>query len=362
MNPSHQHSPAIPSSTPPRGTILGLLRGRRSHELPAVVIGSSIEARPQPVPVVEPPTVVALSTARGPSHRIRLVPHLDTRRSLKFDPITRDLREGEPSLRIGRANAHSSASPQNIMPQPHPTSGKIAFKSKVVSRTHAEMWVDADGQFFVRDTRSSSGTFLNRQRLSPANDESPPKQVKDGDILQLGVDYQGGTEDIYKCVKMRVELGREWQDGRNAFKYTNIPDCCICLYPVTIRQALFIAPCSHTFHYKCLRPLLLNHPAFSCPLCRTFADLDEDVEIEVEESEEEIVLEEELEKDVKEKRERDAGAETEVETDQNGRSRLWPGMDLVADAEDQDVLMPHAMGMNDTVVQQVKYPYAPLPS
>ena len=55
------------------------------------------------------------------------------------------------------------------------------------------------------------------------------------------------------------------------------------LFAVTIRQALFIAPCSHTFHYKCIRPLLeCHHPAFSCPLCRTFADLEEDVEVEVE--------------------------------------------------------------------------------
>ena len=53
------------------------------------------------------------------------------------------------------------------------------------------------------------------------------------------------------------------------------------LFSVTIRQALFIAPCSHTFHYKCIRPLLeAHHPAFSCPLCRTFADLEEDVEVE----------------------------------------------------------------------------------
>ncbi|KAJ7739485.1 hypothetical protein B0H14DRAFT_2407688, partial [Mycena olivaceomarginata] len=56
------------------------------------------------------------------------------------------------------------------------------------------------------------------------------------------------------------------------------------LFPVSIRQALFIAPCSHAFHYKCLRPLLeQHHPAFSCPLCRTFADLEEDVEVEAEE-------------------------------------------------------------------------------
>lgn len=44
-------------------------------------------------------------------------------------------------------------------------------------------------------------------------------------------------------------------------------------------QALFIAPCSHIFHFKCIRPLLVqHHPGFSCPLCRTFADLEADVE------------------------------------------------------------------------------------
>lgn len=53
------------------------------------------------------------------------------------------------------------------------------------------------------------------------------------------------------------------------------------LFSVTIQQALFIAPCSHAFHYKCIRPMLeTHHPAFSCPLCRTFANLEEDVEID----------------------------------------------------------------------------------
>jgi E3 ubiquitin-protein ligase DMA1/2 len=87
-----------------------------------------------------------------------------------------------------------------------------------VSRTHAEIWVDGSGKFNIRDTKSSSGTFLNHIRLSPANTESRPHELKDGDILQLGVDYQGGTEDIYKCVKIRVEVGREWQAQANAFK------------------------------------------------------------------------------------------------------------------------------------------------
>ena len=59
---------------------------------------------------------------------------------------------------------------------------------------------------------------MNHVRLSPGNQESWPFQLKDGDILQLGVDYQGGAEDIYKSVKIRVEIGREWQASANAFK------------------------------------------------------------------------------------------------------------------------------------------------
>jgi len=44
---------------------------------------------------------------------------------------------------------------------------------------------------------------------------------------------------------------------------------------VTVCQALFVAPCSHVFHYRCIRPMLERHyPSFSCPMCRTFADLE----------------------------------------------------------------------------------------
>ncbi|KAF8632350.1 hypothetical protein AX17_004874 [Amanita inopinata Kibby_2008] len=254
-----------------------------------------------------PPLFPSATPATNQSFRIRLVPHLDSRRSLRFDAISRDLHDGDPALRIGRFTDRSGMGLAAVNAL---GSNKLAFKSKVVSRAHAEIWVEKGGKFFIKDTKSSSGTFLNHIRLSPANQESRPFQLKDGDILQLGVDYQGGAEDIYKSVKIRVEVGREWQAGANAFN-TNalknlktlaavvgttvapngkpstaktkvqIPDCCICLFSVTIRQALFIAPCSHTFHFKCIRPLIeAHHPAFSCPLCRTFADLEEDVEIE----------------------------------------------------------------------------------
>ena len=162
-----------------------------------------------------PSTPAVANPPNGPSHRIRLVPHLESRRSLRFDAISRDLKEGDPPLRIGRFTDRSGMGLAAVNAL---GSNKLAFKSKVVSRAHAEVWVEPGGRFYIRDTKSSSGTFLNHVRLSPANTDSRPHQIKDGDILQLGVDYQGGTEDIYKSVKIRIELGREWQAAANAFK------------------------------------------------------------------------------------------------------------------------------------------------
>ncbi|KAI8461785.1 hypothetical protein BY996DRAFT_4573043 [Phakopsora pachyrhizi] len=243
-------------------------------------------------------------------YSLRLVPHLDASRSLHFEPIERKI-PCSTSLKIGRFTD------RGLTPGQTHLNCRIAFKSKVVSRGHADIFTDTSGNFFIKDTKSSSGTFLNHIRLSAPGGESRPFPLRDGDILQLGVDYQGGTEEIYRCVKMRVELNRGWQRSANAFNQQAlsqlrslgvqgstatsagsnqnkdgisdgkveppkaVSDCCICLFGVTVCQALFIAPCSHTYHYKCIRPLLqMHHPGFSCPLCRTFADLEADVETE----------------------------------------------------------------------------------
>ncbi|KAG0760415.1 hypothetical protein G6F62_004537 [Rhizopus arrhizus] len=172
--------------------------------------------------------------------------------------------------------------------------------SKVVSRKHAEIFVDNE-LVYIRDTGSSSGTFLNNKRLSPPNECSPAFILRNNDIIQLGVDYQGGTEEIYRCVRMRIELNdneKEYSSQQYNIKTyhsiqnltkrkvnedVHVEECCICLYAIAPFQALFVAPCSHTFHYKCLRPLLANHPGFVCPLCRHYSDLDANVSVEVEE-------------------------------------------------------------------------------
>jgi len=200
------------SATAPSSSSLGLshmLRRRRSvgTVTPNLTTITPLESRQ-----ASPPS------ASAPTHRIRLVPHLDSRGSLKFDPISRDLREGDPALRIGRFTDRSGLNAATVNAL---NSNKLAFKSKVVSRAHAEIWVDSGGKFLIRDTKSSSGTFLNHTRLSAAGKESKPFPLKDGDVLQLGVDYQGGTEDIYKSVKIKIELGREWQAAANAFKCVN---------------------------------------------------------------------------------------------------------------------------------------------
>ena len=46
-------------------------------------------------------------------------------------------------------------------------------------------------------------------------------------------------------------------------------------------QSLFVAPCSHVWHYKCVRPILNDHklwPQFLCPNCRAVTDLEADIE------------------------------------------------------------------------------------
>lgn len=64
----------------------------------------------------------------------------------------------------------------------------------------------SNGEFYIRDTKSQSGTFLNAMRLSMPGDESKPFKIKTGDVIQFGVDRRGAEEDDMKCVCMTVEV------------------------------------------------------------------------------------------------------------------------------------------------------------
>lgn len=149
---------------------------------------------------------------------IRFIPHQDPRAgrpSLQFPTITRTLPDESAIIRVGRYSERDNLPdiPPNV-----PSAAAVGFKSKVVSRKHCELWCK-DGSWFIKDVKSSSGTFLNHIRLSQPNVESKPFRLKDGDIIQLGIDFRGGEEMIFRCVKIRVECNRGWQQALNTFKY-----------------------------------------------------------------------------------------------------------------------------------------------
>ncbi|KAI8378931.1 hypothetical protein BD560DRAFT_388984 [Blakeslea trispora] len=223
---------------------------------------------------------------------VRIVPSIDDpSRCIIFDIVDRELEVGAV-IKIGRYSDRHANTP-NCM----------SFKSKVVSRCHCEIFVDGnDGKIYLRDTKSSSGTFLNHIRLSPAGSESRPTEICDGDIVQLGVDFQGGKEEVYRSVKMKFELNRNsnsrplsynlnafqnirtlTQQSKDECSSSHLDECCICLYAMSPFQALFISPCSHTYHFKCIRPLLQSYPGFQCPICRQYSDLEANVATEEEE-------------------------------------------------------------------------------
>lgn len=57
--------------------------------------------------------------------------------------------------------------------------------------------------------------------------------------------------------------------------------CAVCAKSRKPCQSLFVAPCSHVWHYKCIRPILNDHkswPQFLCPNCRAVTDLEADIE------------------------------------------------------------------------------------
>jgi pSer/pThr/pTyr-binding forkhead associated (FHA) protein len=148
---------------------------------------------------------------------IRLIPHQDPRSnrpSLLFPPTSRTLPHEDCVIRVGRYSERDT----NPNPPPNlPSSAPVGFKSKVVSRRHCEFWC-SNGQWYIKDVKSSSGTFLNHIRLSQPSVESKPFPVNDGDVVQLGIDFRGGEEMIFRCVKIRVECNRAWQKSLNNFK------------------------------------------------------------------------------------------------------------------------------------------------
>lgn len=109
----------------------------------------------------------------------------------------------DQAVKIGRSVARARV-----------TSTNAIFDCKVLSRNHALLWYSG-GKFYLQDTRSSNGTFVNNQRLSGTGMESAPREVCSGDIVQFGVDVMESTKKVtHGCIVATLKL--YLPDGKEA--------------------------------------------------------------------------------------------------------------------------------------------------
>ncbi|KAG0377126.1 hypothetical protein BGX24_006660 [Mortierella sp. AD032] len=93
-----------------------------------------------------------------------------------------------------------------VTTSPHPSNGY--FDSKVLSRVHAEVWSDA-GKVYIRDLKSSNGTFLNGKRLCHENTESEPFELNQNDGLEFGIDIMDENGALlHEKVSCKIYISR----------------------------------------------------------------------------------------------------------------------------------------------------------
>ncbi|XP_002133258.2 sarcolemmal membrane-associated protein [Drosophila pseudoobscura] len=143
---------------------------------------------------MSPETASASVTAKGEA---KIVLQCEAK-SHKFE--TRSiLLQPNQECKVGRLIAKSKASEENAI-----------FDCKVLSRNHAMLWYTQDGRFWVKDTKSSNGTFINDNKLG--ND---PAELHFGDTVKFGVEViENSRQEVHGCIIARVTLFMP--DGREA--------------------------------------------------------------------------------------------------------------------------------------------------
>ena len=162
-NAMHQPSPMPPQN---RSQTQSQQNGSRTDSLPNSM---------------DPPAILALLPMTGTFERKQIV--------VPYFPEV---------LRIGRQTNGKTV----------PTAVNGYFDSKVLSRQHAEVWAERNGKIWIRDVKSSNGTFVNGSRLSPENRDSEPHELREQDTLELGIDIVSEDQKsiVHHKVSAKVEL------------------------------------------------------------------------------------------------------------------------------------------------------------
>lgn len=179
------------------------LSNARPQSLPALSSGASaasaMSASFQPAPILPsqnmPPSAQQMNGIRpgvgqGGSEQAAVLVLLPMNGTFERKQISVPL--FPEILRIGRQT--------NAKTVPTPVNGY--FDSKVLSRQHAEVWADRNGKIWIRDVKSSNGTFVNGVRLSAENRDSEPHELREHDMLELGIDIV--SEDQKSIVHHKV--------------------------------------------------------------------------------------------------------------------------------------------------------------
>ena len=196
-SPSPSHEPASPSPNLLSGSLNGTLTmdgESPSSAPPTPVNGNGTNGMNAAAATV---TSASSSNGGGVYPRASLVCRPN---SHPFQDRTLTL---DQSVKVGRSVARARPAPANAI-----------FDCKVLSRNHALLWYE-QGKFYLQDTKSSNGTFVNNQRLSKGSEESLPREVCSGDILQFGVDVMENSRKVtHGCIIATLKL--YLPDGKEA--------------------------------------------------------------------------------------------------------------------------------------------------
>ena len=157
--------------------------------------GQTNGTRTQPPP--EPPAILHLLPMNGTFERKTI--------TVPYHPDV---------LRIGRQTNQKTI--------PTPLNGY--FDSKVLSRQHAEIYSDRQGRIFIRDVKSSNGTFVNGMRLSQENKESEPRELREQDVLELGIDIVSEDQKtvVHHKVAAKVEHAGIYGQGNDPLNFVDL--------------------------------------------------------------------------------------------------------------------------------------------
>jgi hypothetical protein len=152
------------------------------------------------------------------------------------------------------------------------------------SSHHCQIWC-SDGRWYIKDTKSTLGTFLNYVRLSKPGVESSAYLLRDGDILQLGQSgscggNESGTKRFFIVIGNKGILrddtkiseptsNQKTEDDHKRSAEMIWSSCSICSRAILQNQASIVASCGHTWHYNCLHRSIRMERAsrFLCPHC-----------------------------------------------------------------------------------------------